>query len=118
MKALVLQSRDAQQPDLDLNLLLIRRQQTALVLVEDVPHMHFADQRDALVSAVQRMCASSRSLCVIVHSDAQHGDGAGMFDWPVSARISRLPSPWPRQAKAMNPTGTLFPCRGKKLTKP
>ena len=35
-----------------------------------------------LVSAVQRMCVSSRSLCIIVHSDSQSGDGASMLDWP------------------------------------
>ena len=54
---------------------------TALVLLEDVPHIHSADQRNALVAAVRQICLASRSLCIIVHSDSQH-DSFSSLDWP------------------------------------
>jgi len=62
----------------------------AVILVEDVPHIHTSEQREVIVSALRRICVASRSLCVIVHSDSQQSDtSAAMYDWPECIR--RLP---------------------------
>jgi cell cycle checkpoint protein len=62
----------------------------AVILVEDVPHIHSSEQRETIVSALRRICVASRSLCVIVHSDSQQSDtSAAMYDWPECIR--RLP---------------------------
>ena len=54
----------------------------ALLLVEDVPYIHTAEQREVLVAAVRRVCLASRVLCIIVHSDSQEGGTSGRSDWP------------------------------------
>ena len=58
---------------------------TSLVLVEDVPHLHSAEQREVLVAAMRRICVAStstRALFVIVHSDSTHDGSVGVLDWP------------------------------------